>query len=112
MKDDKLYLYNINDAILKIEKYTKNVSEEMFLEDSLIQDAVIRNIEIIGEMSNKISTDLKSRYSNIPWEYIIEMRNELICNYFKVDIVVVWKTIQKDIPMLKSEITRILATYK
>jgi uncharacterized protein with HEPN domain len=73
-----------------------------FSENELIQDAVIRNIEIIGEATKKISSDLKSQYSEIPWKEMSGMRDKLIHDYFGVDVDVVWRTVKEDIPFLKA----------
>jgi uncharacterized protein with HEPN domain len=75
--------------------------------NDLIQDAVIRNIEIIGEASNKISKDLKSSYHEIPWREISGMRDKLIHDYMGVDKGVVWKTIKEDIPFIQSLMQKI-----
>ena len=75
----------------------------------MAQDAIIRNIEIIGEASKKISNDTKQTYYKIPWKEIAGMRDKLIHDYLGVDVTVVWKTIHQDIPTLEkliSEITR------
>jgi uncharacterized protein with HEPN domain len=80
---------------------------EDFNSNELIQDAVIRNIEIIGEATKKISKDLKSQYREIPWKEMSGMRDKLIHDYFGVDVDVVWKTVTEDIPYLKSLIVKI-----
>lgn len=72
-----------------------------------IQDAVIRNLEIIGEATKKISKELKSQYPDIPWKEMSGMRDKLIHDYFGVDVDVVWKTVNDDIPFLKSLIETI-----
>jgi uncharacterized protein with HEPN domain len=70
----------------------------------MIQDAIIRQIEIIGEASKLISEKIKEKSPSIPWKDIAGMRDKLIHNYFGVDIEAVWKTIKEDIPILKKEI--------
>ena len=76
-------------SLEKIEQYVAGYSYDEFLEDSKTQDAVIRNIEIIGEASKKISLDLKSKYVNIPWKAIAGTRDRLIHGYFGVNIDIV-----------------------
>ena len=71
------------------------------------QDSVIRNLEIIGEATKKISKKLKSQYPDIPWKEMSGMRDKLIHDYFGVDVDVVWKTVNDDIPFLKSLIETI-----
>lgn len=107
-KDDKLYLYHIIDAIKTIEKYKERFSEEGFRSDNLVQDGIIRQIEIIGEASKRLSPVLRKKYNHIPWKDITGMRDKLIHDYFGVDIEAVWETVCKDIPELKKEIEQIL----
>jgi uncharacterized protein with HEPN domain len=102
MKTDIAYIEHILLCIKKIEEYTKELDRNSFAENELIQDAVIRNIEIIGEATKKISSDLKSQYREIPWKEMSGMRDKLVHDYFGVDVDVVWRTVQEDIPLLKS----------
>ncbi len=101
MKDDLAYIDHILRSIRKILEYTKNSGKKAFEEDTLLQDAVIRNIEIIGEATKKISSELKNNYPNIPWREMSGMRDKLIHDYLGVDIEIVWETIQTDIPRLQ-----------
>jgi uncharacterized protein with HEPN domain len=107
MKDDFAYVEHILLCISKIQEYTKNIEQTEFNKNELIQDAVIRNIEIIGEATKKISANLKSQYREIPWKEMSGMRDKLIHDYFGVDVEVVWKTVKEDIPYLKSLIQSI-----
>jgi uncharacterized protein with HEPN domain len=107
MKDDFVYIDHILVCIRKILDYTREVSPAEFERNELIQDAVIRNIEIIGEASKKVSKDLKSVYPEIPWREISGMRDKLIHDYMGVDKGVVWKTIKEDIPYIQSLIQKI-----
>ena len=107
MKDDLAFIEHILLCIDKIQEYTKNLTTQDFNNNELIQDAVIRNIEIIGEATKKISKDLKSQYQEIPWKEMSGMRDKLIHDYFGVDVDVVWKTVNEDIPYLKSLIENI-----
>jgi len=107
MKDELVFIEHILLCITKIEEYTKNISAQDFNNNELIQDAVIRNIEIIGEATKKISKDLKLQYRDIPWKEMSSMRDKLIHDYFGVDVDVVWKTVKEDIPYLKSLIENI-----
>lgn len=102
MKDDLAFIEHILLCIDKIQQYTKNLTPQDFNNDELIQDAVIRNIEIIGEATKKISKHLKSQYHEIPWKEMSGMRDKLIHDYFGVDVDVVWQTVKEDIPYLKS----------
>jgi uncharacterized protein with HEPN domain len=101
IKVDQLYIDHILDCIREIDDFSCGLSLKEFRKNELVQDAIIRNIEIIGEASKKISSDTKDRYQNIPWKEIAGMRDKLIHDYLGVDINVVWKTIREDIPVLK-----------
>ncbi len=107
-KDDAVYLNHIRDAIANIEKYTEGIEYVKFEKEQLIQDGVIRQLEIIGEATKKLSKTLKEKHQNIPWKDIAGMRDKLIHDYFGVDLKSVWKTIQEDIPPLKETVTKIL----
>lgn len=106
--NDSVYLKHIRDAASKIEAYTKRLSAKTFQKDTLVQDAVIRQIEIIGEATKRLSEKLRSKNSHVPWQDIAGMRDKLIHEYFGVDVEKVWLTVQKDIPSLKKEVSRIL----
>lgn len=107
MKDDIAYIDHILLCISKIQEYTKDLQQTDFNKNEMLQDAVIRNIEIIGEATKKISSDLKSQYGEIPWKEMSGMRDKLIHDYLGVDIDVVWRTVQEDIPLIKSLIQSI-----
>jgi len=107
-KADAVYLKHVRDAISRIEEYTKAVGYDDFIKNSLVQDGVIRQLEIIGEAAKRLSTELKNKYPHIPWKDVAGMRDKLIHDYFGVDIDAVWDTVKKDIPILKKEVKRIL----
>ena len=107
VKDDLAYLDHILECIRKINEYSKGLSLKDFKSNELVQDAIIRNIEIIGEASKKISKDTKKTYYKIPWKEIAGMRDKLIHDYLGVDVDVVWKTIHSDIPILEKLIKEI-----
>jgi len=105
-KDDLVYLKHIVDAIIKIEEYTNKIDSQTFFNNSLIQDGVIRQIEIIGEATKNLSDIIRVKYPQIPWKDIAGMRDKLIHDYFGVDIDAVWDTVKKDLPNLKAEINK------
>ena len=95
------YLGHILEAVRRIDAYTADMSEVSFLENSLVQDAVIRNFEIIGEASRNIDRPypaFRAKHSAVPWIPAYEMRNALSHGYFKVDLSLVWQTIHKHLP--------------
>jgi uncharacterized protein with HEPN domain len=107
-RDDSVYLKHIRDAIGKIQVYTRGVSESAFRSNTLIQDAVIRQIEIIGEATKRLSDRTRMLNPGVPWQDIAGMRNKLVHDYFGVDIEKVWLTVQIDIPALKKQISKLL----
>lgn len=104
---DQDYLEHIQDAIGKIRRFLSGKSEAEFMADDLIQDAVIRNLEIIGEAVTKLSAKLKSSHDEIPWGEIAGMRNRLIHGYISVNLQIVWDTIEKVLPDFMAEVERI-----
>lgn len=108
LKPDILRLYHILDAAEEIIEFTKNKEREDLDNDRKLNLAVVHLLEIIGEAANGISTELHERYLDIPWYAMIGMRNRLIHGYFDIDLDVVWKTVQKDIPNLIEKIKEIL----
>ena len=103
-KDHVVYLKHILDAIDRIEEYTRGVGYEDFMRTNLVQAGVIREIEIIGEATKRLTQGFKERYSDIPWKQIAGMRDKLIHDYFGIDMDAVWDTTERDIPILKGKI--------
>jgi len=105
--DDRTYLEHILDAIGQIFQYTQG-GKEVFLADRKIQDAVIRNFEIIGEAAKHISSAVRQKHPEIPFKPMAGMRDEMIHEYFGVDLKLVWRVIEKELPALKSKIGALL----
>jgi uncharacterized protein with HEPN domain len=99
VKDDLLYLEHIRDAIAKIQVYTAG-GREAFLRDSLIQDGVVRNFEIIGEASKRLTDETKRKHPAIPWQDIARLRDFLIHHYMGVNLARVWAVIETHLPAL------------
>ncbi len=95
-------------AIERIESYTDGLTEDDFMNNFMIQDAVMRNLQIIGDASKKITSVLKETHSVIPWKEIAGMRNKLTHEYFSVDLGLVWGVINYNIVQLKVELQKIL----
>jgi uncharacterized protein with HEPN domain len=107
IKNDWVYIEHIIESIGKIEDFTREISRIEFDRNVMIQDAVIRNIEIIGEATKKISKQLTESHQEIPWSEMAGMRDKLIHDYLDVDLDVVWKTIEIDLPLLKEMISNV-----
>lgn len=105
------YLQHILQAIQRIERYTEDMDEVAFLASEEKQDAVIRNIEILGEAAHNIERhypDYAARHADVSWTDIYLMRNRVAHGYFSIDLEVVWKTIQRDLPELAARVSALL----
>lgn len=101
------YLDHILEAIRRISRYTANMDEPAFACDEMVQDAVIRNIEIIGEASNNIQKhypEFAASHPELPLAVAYQMRNAVAHGYAKVDLQIVWRTVQKNLPGLFQQI--------
>jgi len=109
MKDSKVYLGHILDAIYRIEVWVQDSTFEDFLDDSgLLQSSVIRQLEIIGEASSRVRKEFMKTHPEIPWSSIVDMRNRLIHEYMTVDLDLTWDVIKSELPVLKAQIEEIL----
>ena len=109
---NKFRLQHVVECVEKIEKITRNLSYGHYLEDWIKQDAIFRNIEIIGEAITHVEDELKNKYPDVAWIQAKGMRNFLIHEYFKVDHDAVWETFNNDLPQLKFQILGILNDIK
>jgi uncharacterized protein with HEPN domain len=109
MKPDHVYLSHMRDAIAKIERYVSATDYETFAGNDMMIDAVIRELEIIGEAARNLSAPFVEEHSDIPWQRIKRMRNVLIHEYFGVNLKVVWDTSHANLPQLKAFIQDVLA---
>lgn len=107
MNRDRSYLLHVRDAIRRIREYTRG-GEHDFFEDTRTQDAVIRNLEIIGEAVKRIDSRLTQRHSDVQWKRIAGMRDRMIHDYLGVNLEIVWQTVINDIPSLDRRIEEIL----
>ncbi len=107
-KSDNIFLIHILDSISKIEQYLDGIEKEEYDKNTLIQDGVIRQLEIIGEAAKNISSALRESNTQLPWQDMAGMRDKLIHHYFGIDAELVWETAKNDLPFLKSEIQNIL----
>ena len=107
-RDPLIYLHDILDSIKNIEEDTRRISEKEFLNKRIIQQAVVRNLEIIGEAVKQIPLGFRKHHPDIPWHKIMAMRNRIIHEYFGLKLNVIWQTIKEDLPLLKKQITEII----
>lgn len=107
MKEDAVYLRHILDAIDKIDSYAV-VGKETFMTTTHWQDAIIRNLEIIGEATKRLSDALKQSNAEIRWRNVAGLRDVLIHDYMGVDLEVIWNVIARDLPELKKSILKCL----
>jgi uncharacterized protein with HEPN domain len=94
------YLTDIVEAGKRIASYLANIEYEAFLQDTKTQDAVVRNLEIIGEAVKHVSEEVRNASPRIPWKSIAGMRDKLIHDYFGVNLDIVWNIVKKDLPSL------------
>ena len=107
VKDETVYLKHIRDAIQRIESYTAK-GRKVFFHETMVQDAVIRNLEVIGEAVRNLSPEFQRRYPKIPWRNITALRNVLIHEYFGVDLEIVWRVVERRLPALKRHVGLLL----
>jgi len=111
VKEDRLYLIHIQEAIERIEEYTRE-GEEVFLEDYKTQDAVLRNLHTLAESSQRISPDLKKRHSEVDWRILSAFRNVVVHDYLGISLDRVWDVVENDLPAFKKNVTAILESLE
>jgi uncharacterized protein with HEPN domain len=108
-KTNEVYLRDMVAALNKIEQYTANVDQEEFAANTMQQDAVIRQLQVIGEAAAQLSHTFKKNHPTLPADYARIMRNFLIHNYDEIDLGMIWRTVQNNLPSLKRQLEGILA---
>ena len=101
------FIGDIQEAMEMAALYTKGLTFRKFLEDRKTQDAVIRNLEVIGEASKNISSAFKVKYPDVPWKTLAGLRDKLIHFYFGIDYRIVWNVVKKELPKLRKQIKHI-----
>ena len=112
MRDYKLYLEDILQAIKSIDKYTKGLTIGKFRKNSLIIDAVVRNMEVIGEAAKNVPINIRAKTSDVEWKKISGLRDILIHEYFGVDTEILWDVVKNKLPDLKKKINLLMRTSK
>jgi len=107
-RDHRSFLQDILDSIDRIENYTADLEFEEFKNNSLVIDAVTRNLEIIGEATKNIPEEIKEKYSEVPWKEMAGMRDKIIHGYFDIVYTTLWETIKNDLPPTRPQIEEIL----
>jgi uncharacterized protein with HEPN domain len=106
LSDDGLLIQDILEAISRIEEYTLD-GEDVFFEDRRTQDAVIRNLEIIGEATKNLSSEFTESHPRIPWKAMAGMRDKLIHDYPGVDLLIVWNVVVNELPPARDELMKL-----
>ena len=104
MKDDTLYKIHISECIDRIHSYMLGMDENAFSSSSLTQDAVLRNLQILSESTQRLSDEFKNRHKEIEWHKISGLRNLLVHDYLGIDINTVWVIINKELTTLKNAV--------
>ncbi len=107
-RTDRDFVQDIQEASRRIAAYTAEMSYEAFLTDTKTQDAVVRNLEIIGEATKNLSEDLRNQHSEIPWKSLAGVRDKLIHHYFGVNFDIVWQIVTVELPQVTTPLTKIL----
>lgn len=105
-RDWKILFEDIIDSINRIDEYTLGLSYEEFEENNLITDAVVRNIEIIGEASKNIPVEIQTQFSEIPWQKLRGIRNRIVHDYFDVDRTIIWHIVSEELSLLKKSLLK------
>lgn len=107
-RDYKVYLEDVREAISKIRTYTVGLSLKTLSDDSKTLDAVVRNLEVIGEAIKKVPDEVRSNHPGIDWKRIAGLRDILIHEYFGVDVEIIWDIVQNKLPVLEKHVKQIL----
>ncbi len=100
-------LEDIRECLVKIMAYTQGMDEHQFVKNDLISDAVLRNIEVMGEAASKLPKEFTNAHPDVEWHRITGMRNRLIHGYFGVSLPLVWQTVRNSMPELQKKPERI-----
>jgi uncharacterized protein with HEPN domain len=108
---DNDYLADIQEAIQRVIAYTNELSYQQFLEDTKTQDAVVRNLQVIGEAAKKLSVSLRKAHAHLPWKEMAGLRDKIVHEYFGINYDIVWTVAREELPVLVSEIEDLLSGW-
>lgn len=111
-RDHRIYLKDILSSISKIDEYVGDFSFQDFIKDSMRVDAVVRNLEVIGEAAKHVPEEVRKKYSFVDWRKISALRDILIHEYFGVDFDILWDIVKNKMPLLKRDVKKILELEK
>lgn len=107
-RSDRQLLLDMQEAVERIQRYTAGMNLQGFMGDEMIADAVMRNIQIIGEAANRTSATLRNDFPQVEWSRIIGMRHRLVHDYFEIEETIVWRVIESKLPVLAEQLTMML----
>ena len=106
-RDADLLLEDIETAMARIERYVAGLERYQFLKDEKTVDAVVRNLEIIGEAVRWLPADFKETHGSIPWQKVAGLRNRIVHDYFGLDLEIIWQVLQTSLPEFKEDLARL-----
>lgn len=108
MSRDDAYLFDILESTRIALEYMREKTSEEFTKDALLQDAVVRRLEIIGEASNRVSSETQKKYPHLPWQAMKGTRNRIVHEYDSIELDIIWEIVQQDLPFLVGELEKII----
>ncbi len=109
MSRDDAYLYDILESSRAALEYVGGKSREEFAKNAILQDAVVRRLEIIGEAAGRVSSATQKKHATLPWQAMKGTRNRVIHEYDSIELDIIWDIIQLDLPLLVSELEKIVS---
>ena len=106
-RDPELLVEDMLDALRKIDSYTAGMDHSAFLQDEKTVDAVVRNLEVLGEAARQIPDAFAARHTQVPWRKITGLRNRIVHDYFGLDLEIIWQIVQNDLPALRAMLEKL-----